>query len=408
MPDSISIHSETNGLPDIDGFIRQTHDEHARSRAVAVLHNHALMNLRFQVRDVYEQSVAPEFEKTHGRPAKDGREIADAIADNSFFRFYSAIRYNAQEMGPLSRQPAIERALPAMIEVAREAARLNPAGGSLRLDPELKIPRYVTALDVHLAPGCYHTEYTEDDVAQGALLGAALSGLVGAGRVNRVRNFAGIGESIGYWLKHRYPDFKPRRVLDIGTQSGNNLMAYRSHFPEIELHGIDVAAPCLRYGHAKAEHAGIPVHFSQQNAEATDYPDGYFDLIVSSFFFHELSPQATRNIMKECNRLLAPGGILASEELPPHKACDPFLNFAFDWDTKNNNEPFYATYRSQDPTELCVEGGFPRDGAFEIVIPDITSFDMTRYPAFLNGETESPPHGRGGWFVFGARKALES
>ena len=403
MPDSMLGQGDSNGLSDIDGFIRQSHDEHARTRTIAVLHNHALMNLRFQVRDVYEARVAPAFEKSLGRPAKDGREIADAMADDSFFRFYSAIRYNAQEMGPLSRQPAIERALPDMIAVARDAARLNPAGGSLRLNPELAIPRYVSALDVHLAPGCYHSEYTEDDVAQGALLGAVLSGLVGAGRVNRVRNFAGIGESIGYWLRQRYPDFKPRRVLDIGTQSGNNLLAYRSHFPDIELYGIDVAAPCLRYGHAKAEYAGIPVHFSQQNAEATDFPDGYFDLIVSSFFFHEVSLSATATIIKECNRLLAPGGILASEELPPHKSCDPFLNFAFDWDTKNNNEPYYAAYRAQDPTELCVAGGFPRDGAFELTIPDITSFDMANYPAFLRGELAAPPHGRGGWFVFGAR-----
>ena len=44
------------------------------------------------------------------------------------------------------------------------------------------------------------------------------------------------------------------------------------------------------------------------------------------------------------------------------------------------------------------------DGAFELTIPDITSFDMAKYPAFLRGELAAPPHGRGGWFVFGARK----
>jgi SAM-dependent methyltransferase len=407
MPDGISIHPDIGGVADIDACIRQTHDEYARSRAVAVLHNHALMNLRFQLRDVLEREVAPEFAKAHGRRPQDGGEIAAAMQDNAFFRFYSAIRYNAQEMGSLSRQPAIERALPEMIAVARDAARRNPAGGSLRLDPDLEIPRYVTALDVHLAPGCYYSEYTEDDVAQGALLGATLASLTGSSRVNRARNFAGIGESIGYWLRQAYPDFRPRRVLDLGTQSGNNLLAYRSHFPGIELYGIDVGAPCLRYGHAKAEHAGIAVHFSQQNAEATDFPDGYFDLIVSSFFFHEVSPPATRRIIAECHRLLAPGGILCSEELPPHKSCDPFLNFAFDWDSKNNNEPFYAAYRALDPTELCVGGGFPRAGCFEITVPDITTFDMARYPDFLSGGLAAPPHGRGGWFLFGARKATE-
>jgi len=38
----------------------------------------------------------------------------------------------------------------------------------------------------------------------------------------------------------------------------------------------------------KAEQEGIAVHFSQQNAETLDFADGFFDLIVSSFFFHEV------------------------------------------------------------------------------------------------------------------------
>ena len=127
-------------------------------------------------------------------------------------------------------------------------------------------------------------------------------------------------------------------------------------------------------------------------------------MIVSSFFLHEIPVESTRRVLKEVYRLLAPGGILAFMELPPHKACDPFLNFTFDWDTRYNNEPFYAKYRSQDPTELCVEAGFPRERTFELVVPDVTSFDLNKYPGFLRGEVEAPPHGRGGWFILGGRK----
>jgi SAM-dependent methyltransferase len=391
-------------LPDIDSLLRPTHDEYSRQRAVAVLHSHAMLNLRFEVAQTYERNVKPRFEAARGRPPKDGEEIAGAIADDHFFKFYSAIRYNAQEMGPLSRQPVVERALPQMIEVARQAARLNAAGGSLRLNPDLEIPDYVTSLDVHLAPGCYHTEFTEDDVAQGVLLGRGLSTNSGASRIHRSRNFGGVGESTAYWLKQTYPGFKPRRILDMATQSGANLLAYPLAFAGSEAHGIDVAAPGLRYGHAKAEHQGVPVHFSQQNAERTEFEDGYFDLIVSSFFLHETSALAVRRILAETHRLLAPGGIFAFMELPPHKACDAFLNFTFDWDTRYNNEPFYASYRSLDPTQLSVDAGFAPERAFEVVVPDVTSFDMTQYPAFLRGEVDAPPHGRGGWYIFGARK----
>ena len=33
----------------------------------------------------------------------------------------------------------------------------------------------------------------------------------------------------------------------------------------------------LRYGHARAEAMGATIHFSQQNAECTDFADGSFD-----------------------------------------------------------------------------------------------------------------------------------
>ena len=404
MSQPLVANDQRETLPDIDSLLQPTHDEFSRQRAIAVLHSHAMLNLRFDVRKTFERNAGPKYEREHGHAPRDGREIAESLKDDHFFKFYSAIRYNAQEMGPMSRQAAVERALPEMIEVFRKAQRLHPAGGTLRLDPNLEVPRYVTELDTHLSPGGFASEYTADDVAQGVLLGRGLSSSSGKLRIVKARNFGGIGESIGYWLKQVYPDLKPRRVLDMATQSGANLVAYPKAFPGIEAHGIDVAAPGLRYGHAKAEAEGVPIHFSQQSAEKTDFEDGYFDIIVSSFFLHEIPLAATRRVLKETYRLLAPGGVLAFMELPPHKSCDPFLNFTFDWDTRYNNEPFYSTYRSQDPTELCVEAGYQRDRCFEITIPDVTSFDMAKYPAFLRGELEAPPHGRGGWFIFGGRK----
>ncbi|MDE1150840.1 MAG: class I SAM-dependent methyltransferase [Azospirillaceae bacterium] len=394
-----------NTVPDIDSLLTPTAEEYSRQRAVGAIHTHAMLRLRFDCRTAFEQNVLPGYVAEHGRAPQTGAEIAEAMKTDHFYRFYSSIRYNAQEMGPLARQAAVERALPQMIEVARSAAQSNAAGGSLRLNPDLEIPHYVSEGDVHLAPGGYHSEFGADDVAQGVLLGRGLSPTAGAGRITKTRNFAGVGQSIAYWLKATRPDFRPARVLDMATQSGANLTAYSKAFPGIEAHGIDVAAPGLRYGHAKAEFEDVAIHFSQQDAAATDFPDGHFDLIVSSFFLHEVPVPVTRQILKEVHRLLAPGGILAFMELPPHKACDAFMNFAYDWDTENNAEPYYASYRSQDPTELAVEAGFPRADTFEVTIPDVTSFDLDQYPAFVAGAVESPPHGRGGWYLFGGRKA---
>jgi hypothetical protein len=43
------------------------------------------------------------------------------------------------------------------------------------------------------------------------------------------------------------------------------------------------------------------VHFSQQDATRTNFPDGHFDLICSSILFHETSGKALPAIVRECH-----------------------------------------------------------------------------------------------------------
>ena len=387
----------------LDDLVQPTHDEYARQRFVGALRNHAMANMRETMRGHFESEVKPSFERRTGRVLGTSKDIERVMKRDPYFRFYSAIRYNAQEMVWLSVQEPIERVLPDLIALASDVAQRNPAGGSLKLNPDMEIPRYVTAQDVHLVPGCFHSEFTQNDVAQGAVMSAG--GRVStSANVHRKDNPGGVANAMGYWLTRRYPDFKPRRILDLGTSSGKNLIPYLDCFPGVQAYGIDVSAPLLRYGHARAEQNGQVVHFSQQNAERPDFADGHFDLIVSSFFFHEIPVPATKRILAQCFRMLAPGGMMVHMELPPHKLCDPWRNFAWDWDTKNNNEPSYTAFRSQDLLALCESAGFAPDASFEVHIPDIASFGEERFNRFLNGEIQAPQHGKGSWFVFGARK----
>ena len=355
---------------------------------------------------VYETEVAPEYKKAKGHAPKTGVEIEAAMQGQLSYEVYGSMRYVAQEMVWASVQEPVERVLPEMISLANRAAAENPAGGSLALDPTLEIPRYVSALDVHLIPGCFHSEFTADDVAQGAVV--AFGGMVFAGAMGWRQGFKGsfgaVGESVGYYLSQKFPNFKPKRILDIGTASGKNLMPYADIFPDAELFGIDVAAPLLRYGHAKAEAVGIAVNFSQQNAENLNFPDGHFDLIVSSFFFHEVPVKSTKKILTECRRLLAKGGMMAHMELPPRKSVSPYLNFYWDWDTLNNNEPAYSAFRASDPTALCTEMGFNASTCFEITVPNRATFGDANIAKFMKGEMPAPRHGVGGWFIFGAQK----
>ena len=393
--------SSGDQVPNIDDLYRPEHDEIARQRFISLLRNHAKDDMRNAMKRDYEDKVAPAFEQAHGRAPETGRDIQDLMQHDCYYQFYSGIRYNAQEMMYLSVMEPVERELPRMIELAKDIAERHPAGGSLRLDPGFVTPRYVTAMDIHLAPGSFHSEYTKDDVAQGIMLAYGNRVSTGA-NVHRMTDNGAVARSNAYWLSQKHPEFKPARILDIGTQSGKNLLPYLDIYPEIEAYGIDVSGPTLRYGHARAEHLGKRVHFSQQNAEKMDFPDGYFDLIVSSFFFHEVPVSSTNRILKECNRLLAPGGMMYHMELPPQDHCDAWLNWYWDWDADYNNEPFYAVFRSQDPMRLLEDAGFAKGSCFTLTVPNLSTFPMDDYPKVVEGTVAAPLHGRGGWFFFGA------
>ncbi|MSO97739.1 MAG: class I SAM-dependent methyltransferase [Rhodospirillaceae bacterium] len=404
MPDGSLPNTQT--LPDIDSYFRPTSNERARMGFVSAMRKHVLVEKQGEMKREYEDIAVPAYKAKTGHAPRNGDEAETAMDGRLVYSVYGALRYNAQEMVWASVQEPVERTLPDMISLAQKAAAENPTGGSLRLDPTLEVPRYVSALDVHLIPGCFHSEYTKDDVAQGAVVsfgGMVFSGALGW-RQGLKGKYGAVGESVAHYIHSKYPDFKPKRILDMGTASGKNLMPYADTFPGAEIYGIDVAAPLLRFGHAKAEAAGLPIHFSQQNAETADFPDGYFDLIVSSFFFHEVPVKSTKVILKECHRLLAKGGIMAHMELPPRKSCTPYVNFFWDWDTLNNNEPAYSAFRASDPTVLSTEAGFKAGTCFELVIPNRATFGDDNFAKFVKGEMPPPPHGGGGWFIFGSVK----
>ena len=391
-------------LQDVEGLVKTTHNESARQAFISALRKHIMVDMRENLRGHYEQDVKPAYARTNGSFPQNGEEVRAVLDDDLYYQMWGTMRYNAQEMTWASVQEPIERSLPDMIEVACIAAKSKRAGGSLSLNPKIEIPDYVTAMDVHLMPGCFHSEFAKDDVAQGAVLsygGRVFSG----GMVHRRGGGGVVAESIAQYIKHKYPGFEPRKILDLGCCSGRNLFPYAKIFSGIEAYGIDVAAPVLRYGHAMSEYNGQAIHYAQQNAEALEFKDNIFDVVTSSFFLHELPVKSTVQVFSEALRVLKPGGIMIHMELPPNSECDPFYACYLDWDNFHNNEPNYMRFRSQDMEDLCTRGGFGKSDYFQSLIPNYRSFGEEKFAAFVRGEVLAPEHGNGAsWFVFGAHK----
>jgi len=369
-------------------------DEFARQEFVKSLKFHLASQVSLGNKDAFEGRAALQFEKAEGRSAETMQDVRKAMEHDPYFRFWSALQRNSQEMMWKSTQIPVERQLGDLIA----KANTGEACGSLRLDADLAVPRYHDAVDIHCMPGGYHTEFTADDLANGAVYDRAVY-IYAMGRMGPLNS--DIGDTTIAYLKQNFPDFKPRRILDMGCTVGHSTTPYVDAYPEAEVYAIDVGAPVLRYAHARAKSLGKPIHFSQQNAESTDFEDGFFDLVVSHILVHETSNRAIRQIMRECNRLLGEGGIVIHAETPPYRDLPAYDAFMLDWDTRNNNEPFWGASHEIKASEIAAETGFDPAKAFEAYQPSAFEAEEARRTKVFQGGDFG---GGGAWWVWGVRK----
>lgn len=387
--------------------VRPQRDESARQEFVSCLRGYLLVDMAQNMSTRYENQVAPAFEREHGRLPADGHEVHAAMKQDTYFKFYSSVRCNAQEMVWQSVIPAVERNLDQLVEHAKElSADAAAAKGSLSLNPNVAIPKNVSAIDVHLAPGSYHSEYIADDVAAGAIYDNGLS-IFSANMMGR--NLDDIGQSMSNYVRLKFPEFRPKKILDVGCTVGHNSVSWAKTFPDAQVHAIDVSAPLLRYANARAQSQATPVHYHQMNATELEFDDNSLDVVFSSMFLHELPLKDIRLFLAEAFRVLKPGGLLLNMELPPNDQMKPYDSFYLDWDAYYNEEPYYKCFRDQSYEELCLSAGFEQDNCVQFTMPQYSYMNEADFKRDICKEANIDDKvGRLtagiNWFGFGAWK----
>lgn len=341
----------------------KTPEELARGRFVSGIRSLILNDLAGDLKAAYDKRAAPAFKKREGRDPATSRDAHMALRGDPAFNIYSAMRVQAQKMVWASVGESVARESD---KLAAEAARVSNQPGSVTLDPNLEVPRNVSAIDVHLMPGSY-TRGAES-LEAGAIYDRGLAvfsmGLMGA-------NLDDIGLSMAKYIALRYPEFKPQRILDTGCTIGHNTLPWKQTYPDAEVIAIDAAPGGLVYGSARAKMQGQEVHFRQMCADSLDFPDASFDMVWSSMFLHELSKKTRAAAFAEAYRVLKPGGLMLHMELPPNGEMSAFDGFYLDWDSYYNEEPFYKGYRDENPPEICARAGFAPENYFQFVVPSI-------------------------------------
>lgn len=341
------------------------HDDRARLNFVSACNRLVASTITPGNALTYESQVLPKFKAANGREPENRSEVRRTMNNNAFHSMWSATRRNLMEVRQQAGAAAVLRQLD---ELAAKAKDFNTKNDNLQLNSDIDIPPYVAEVDHHCMPGSYYRELVPGDVSPAANYDAGFFVTTG-GTVGVLND--GAGKAIASWVRDYIckttPEFKPKRVLDIGVAVGHSLVPIAQAFPDTEFVAIDVSAPMLRYAHARAQSLGVTnIQFIQMSGEdLSAFEDESFDWVQTSIFLHELSAKSLPKLLGEAFRVLKPGGLTLHLEQPQYEDDMPvFEQFMRDWDAYNNNEPFWTAMHSIDMDQALIDSGLKPENLF--------------------------------------------
>ena len=104
------------------------------------------------------------------------------------------------------------------------------------------------------------------------------------------------------------------RLIDLGCGTGRSLDLIKQAWPRLPSLGLDLSEAYIRHARRHLKRWSR-LDLVVANAEAIPAPDNSVDAVTSIFMIHELPPQVRRIVIKECERVLKPGGRLIRLEL---------------------------------------------------------------------------------------------
>ncbi len=112
-----------------------------------------------------------------------------------------------------------------------------------------------------------------------------------------------------------------QKVLDVATGSGNTALAAARRFCDVT--GVDYVPALLDRARLRADAEGLSLTLQQGDAENLPFPDGSFDVVLSTFgvMFAPNQEQAARELLRVCR----PGGKIGLASWTP----DGFLGEFF-------------------------------------------------------------------------------
>lgn len=380
-----------------DVFPEFNHDERARYNFLANLNRVISTVVAPATKIAHDKRVEPDFIKKMGRSFENRQELQQAMASEPLYQTWAALRRCTMEMRQQNGRAVVLRQAK---ELAEKTAKYLENAHNLSLNKDFVQPPYLKYVDNHLMPGSYHTALFEGDVSNAANYDSGLF-VTSGGMLGSLTD--GGGRAIAHWVKTHYPDFRPKRILDMGTGLGHNALPIAEMYPDAEVIAIDASEPFLRYGAARAIALNVKnIKFVQMNAEdLSAFPDAHFDWIQTTMFLHETGGKAIHRIFKEINRTLANNGLNLHIEQPQYTPdMSYYEQFMRDWDAFYNAEPYWGHLHDLQPSDLMAEAGVTIDNFIQVGVRAINDLDVHQQDDKTTEDYGRSPR----WNVFGGWK----
>jgi len=148
-------------------------------------------------------------------------------------------------------------------------------------------------------------------------------------------------------------DQRKLRLLDIGCGTGRFLDFVKQTWPRLQIVGLDMSQTYLNYAQSHLKR-WTRTSFVLGKAEAMPLPDSSQDAVTSIFVFHELPPKIRRIAIRECARVLKPGGRLVILD-SLQRGDRPDYGGLLELFPQNYHEPYYSSYTKEDFSVLAAD-----------------------------------------------------
>jgi ubiquinone/menaquinone biosynthesis C-methylase UbiE len=99
-----------------------------------------------------------------------------------------------------------------------------------------------------------------------------------------------------------------RRILDLGCGAGRHLVYLAKR--DFEMYGIDVSEAGLRQTQKRLRENRIRAELKRSDMTAIDYPDSFFDAVLSVWVIHHSMLSEMRKAISEICRILKKNGLV--------------------------------------------------------------------------------------------------